>query len=122
MNAYTFLDNMMDMYASGSTLRLPPSYMNPPPSDNGDLAYIYDDAVVITVLLKRVPPRTFPGPKLWETPSFMRRSTIPSEMAECATNITPNPFIDSSGTVNIDADATREKQAIPPTWPGQGWL
>jgi hypothetical protein len=50
-DAYTFLDQMMDRYATGSTLRLVQSY-----SGQGTDAYTYDNALIIDALLARGTP------------------------------------------------------------------
>jgi len=51
--AYTFLGNMMDLYATGSTLRLAQSYLPTAAQNLGDLAYTYDNAMLILALLQR---------------------------------------------------------------------
>jgi hypothetical protein len=101
-NAYTFLYNMMDTYASGSTLRLPPSYVNTAASNNGDVAYIYDDAVMIIALLTR------------GTAEDISRAEIMGDAIVCAQAHDPigdgrlrdqyhtDPFILPNGDVNID--------------------
>ena len=51
--AYNFLDSMMDRYASGSTLRLSQSYVPTAALNLGDIAFTYDNAVVLTAFLQR---------------------------------------------------------------------
>jgi len=51
--AYEFLDEMMDLYANGITLRLAQSYVPTTAQNLGDLAYTYDNAAMITALLQR---------------------------------------------------------------------
>lgn len=50
--AYTFLDQMMDMYDTGQTLRLVQSYHPTPTFNDGDTSYTYDDCVTIIALLR----------------------------------------------------------------------
>jgi hypothetical protein len=52
-NAYTFIDQMMDLHAQGTTLRLVQSFVPTPTFDDGDVSYTYDDDVLIIALLKR---------------------------------------------------------------------
>jgi hypothetical protein len=51
--AYLFLGDMMDLYATGTTLRLAQSYVPTTAQNLGDLALMYDNAAMITALLQR---------------------------------------------------------------------
>lgn len=50
-NAISFLNRMMDLYASGQTLRLAQSYVPTAALNLGPAAYTYDNAVLILTLL-----------------------------------------------------------------------
>lgn len=52
-SAYTFIDQMMDLHAQGTTLRLVQSYVPTPTFNDGDVSYTYDDDVLIIALLQR---------------------------------------------------------------------
>jgi hypothetical protein len=52
-NGYTFLDNMMDMYATGSTTRLVQSFIPDPAIAGYTDAVTYDDALMVDALLAR---------------------------------------------------------------------
>jgi hypothetical protein len=52
-NAYTFLDNMMDLYATGSTTRLVQSFIPDPAIAGYTDAVTYDDALMVDALLAR---------------------------------------------------------------------
>jgi hypothetical protein len=54
--AYAFLDAMMDSYASGTSPRLARSYVPTSALDLGDIAFLYDNALLIIALLKRGQP------------------------------------------------------------------
>jgi hypothetical protein len=52
-NAYTHLYTVMDKHASGNTLRLLDSYEPAPAVDDGDTAWVYDNALVMLALMAR---------------------------------------------------------------------
>jgi hypothetical protein len=93
---------MMDMYASGSTLRLPPSYVNTPTSDNGDLAYIYDDAVMIIALLKRGTSEDVSRAEIMGNAIVYAQQHDPIGDGRVRDQYHTDPFIESSDKVNID--------------------
>jgi len=51
--AYSFLDNMMDKYATGSTLRLSQSYVRTAALNLGDIGFTYDNAATLIAFLQR---------------------------------------------------------------------
>jgi hypothetical protein len=101
-NAYTFLDNMMDTYASGSTLRLPPSYVNTPASNNGDVAYIYDDALMIIALLKRGTSDDIARAQIMGSAIVYAQTNDPIGDGRVRDQYHTDPFIKPNGKVNID--------------------
>lgn len=52
-NAYSFLEQMMDLHHAGNTLRLVQSYEPTGSFSTGDSSFIYDDDVVVIALLAR---------------------------------------------------------------------
>jgi hypothetical protein len=52
-NAYAHLYTVMDKYASGNALRLLDSYELTPAWDDGDIAWVYDNALVMLALMTR---------------------------------------------------------------------
>lgn len=55
-NAYLFLDKMMDKYHAGSTLRLVQSYVSTPKLQLDNVAFTYDNALVLLAYLARGTP------------------------------------------------------------------
>lgn len=103
-NAYTFLYNMMDKYASGTTLRLPPSYVSTSVFNTGNVNYIYDSDVMIIALLKRGTVSDISRAEILGNALIYAQNNDPLADGRVRNAYYTDPFIASSGAVNI-ADA-----------------
>ena len=103
-DAYAFLVRMMDLYASGSTLRLAQSYVSNSVLHLKDAAFTYDNAVALLAFLQR------------GTPDDLARATTLGRALAYAQTFDPiadgrirdgyhtKPFILASGAPNINTD------------------
>lgn len=101
-NAYTFLYNMMDTYASGSTTRLPPSYVNTKAFNAGDVGYLYDCDVMIIALLKRGSTTDISRAEILGNALIYAQAHDAVGDGRVRNSYHTDPFISSSGALNVN--------------------
>jgi hypothetical protein len=101
-NAYTFLYNMMDTYATGSTMRLPPSYVNTNAFNVGDVGYLYDSDVMIIALLKRGNTTDISRAEILGNALVYAQAHDTAGDGRVRNSYHMNPFISSSGALNVN--------------------
>ena len=101
-DAYTFLYNMMDTYATGSTIRLPPSYVSTSTFNAGDVGYLYDSDVMIIALLKRGNTTDLSRAEVLGNAIVSAQAHDPIGDGRLRNSYHTDPFIDTSGSVDIN--------------------
>jgi len=100
--AYMFLDQMMDLYAKGLTLRLAQSYVNTDMLNLGTLGFTYDNDVMIMALLERGLSNDLSRARVLGNSLVYAQSHDPYADGRIRDGYDTDPFILSGGTVNID--------------------
>jgi len=101
-DAYTFLYNMMDTYGSGSTMRLPPSYVTTTAFEAGDVAYVYDSDVAIIALLKRGNTTDLARAEVMGNAIIYAQVHDPAGDGRIRNSYHTDPLIRPNGAVNIN--------------------
>jgi hypothetical protein len=105
--AYTFLDQRMDIYGSGTTLRLPQSftggYLG---AQNFVSSFSYDDALVIMALLERGNDDDIARAETLGNTLLYAQAHDPLGDGRLRASYQPNPFITADGTPYIGSPAT----------------
>ena len=105
-DAYTFLYNMMDTYASGSTVRLPPSYVSTSTFSSGDVAYLYDSDVMLIALLKRGNETDIARAEVLGNALVYAQAHDPIGDGRLRNSYHTDPFIGSTGAIDINDTGT----------------
>jgi hypothetical protein len=101
-DAYTFLYNMMDTYATGSTVRLPPSYVSTSAFSTGDVNFLYDSDVMIIALLKRGTTTDLSRAEILGDALVFAQTNDPIGDGRLRNSYLTDPFIETDGSVNIN--------------------
>jgi hypothetical protein len=100
-NAYVFIDQMMDLHAQGTTLRLAQSYVATPAFDDGDISYTYDDDVLIAALLQRHSAGDLARAKILGDSLVYAQSHDSFADGRVRNAYHSDPFLKHDGSVNI---------------------
>ncbi|MEV4561031.1 Tat pathway signal sequence domain protein [Kitasatospora sp. NPDC049285] len=105
--AYTFLDQRMDVYGSGSTLRLPQSFTG---GYLGSLNFVssfsYDDALVVMAYLERGTDPDIARARTLGDTLLYAQAHDPLGDGRLRASYQPNPFVTADGTPYIGSPAT----------------
>ena len=100
--AYTFLDQMMDLYAQGLTERLAQSYVPTQALDLGTVGFTYDNDMMIMALLQRGLPNDLSRARVLGNSLVYAQAHDPYADGRIRNGYDTDPFILSDGAVNID--------------------
>lgn len=99
--AYSFLDSMMDRYATGSTLRLSQSYVPTAALNLGDIAFTYDNAAVLIAFLQRGQSDDLARATVLGDSLVYAQAHDPAGDGRVRNSYHANHFISSNGSVRI---------------------
>jgi hypothetical protein len=104
--AYTFLDRMMDSYASGTALRLARSFVPTQARDLGDIAFTYDNAVLIIALVKRGRTHDLARAQVLGDSLLFAQQHDVSPDGRLRDSYHGDPFVRADGTPNVASNGS----------------
>ncbi len=117
--AYTFIDQMIDLHGSGDTLRLAQSYVPTATFDNGDVSYTYDDAVLIAALLARGTDDDKARARLLGDSLIYAQAHDAAADGRVRDAYHSDPFLKRDGSVNVASKSSYTGNLV---WTGIAWV